>query len=80
MLAIGSSLNGPRLAAQREKLYRAQHRATEVLAHLPNVPSRDDFLVEAKAMSVRCPSIDEFVDRAYERLLASVGARLAAQT
>jgi stearoyl-CoA desaturase (delta-9 desaturase) len=80
VLAITSSLKGPGLVALRESLYRAQHRATEVLQHLPHIPSRDDVLVEAKAMFVRCPSLDEIVDRAYERLLASVRTHLVAQT
>jgi stearoyl-CoA desaturase (delta-9 desaturase) len=80
VLAITSSLKGPGLVALRENLYRAQHRATEVLQHLPHIPSRDDVLVEAKAMFVRCPSLDEIVDRAYERLLASVRTHLVAQT
>jgi hypothetical protein len=33
---------------------------------------------EAKAMFARTSSLDEIVDRAYELLLASVGARLMA--
>jgi stearoyl-CoA desaturase (Delta-9 desaturase) len=45
---------------------------------LPNIPSREELLVEAKAMFVRCPSIEEIVDRAQERLLLSVGTRLMA--
>jgi hypothetical protein len=36
-------------------------------------------LIEAKAMFARTPSLDDIVDRAYEFLLASVGARLAEQ-
>jgi stearoyl-CoA desaturase (delta-9 desaturase) len=76
VLAITSSLKGPGLVALCESL----HRATAVLEHLPHIPSRDDFLVEAKAMFVRCPSLDEIVDRAYERLPASVRTHLVAQT
>jgi stearoyl-CoA desaturase (delta-9 desaturase) len=40
------------------------------------VPSRDEFLREAKLMFARTRSLDEIVDRAFELLLASVGSRL----
>ena len=77
-LAVTSSLPGPGLAALREKLFRGQDRAAEVLTalRLPNIPSREEFLIEAKALFVRCASIDEIVDRARERVLACVGSRL----
>jgi stearoyl-CoA desaturase (Delta-9 desaturase) len=79
-LAITSALHGPELSALRDSLTRTQHRATEVLMtlHLPHIPSREEFLREAKAMFARTRSLDEIVDRAYELLLASVGTRLAA--
>ena len=79
-LAIASALHGPELSALRDSLTRTQHRATEVLMtlHLPHIPSREEFLREAKAMFARTRSLDEIVDRAYELLLASVGTRLAA--
>jgi stearoyl-CoA desaturase (delta-9 desaturase) len=78
-LAITSALHGPELSALRETLTRAQNRATEVLLtlHLPHIPSREEFLREARAMFARTKSLDEIVDRAYEILLASVGTRLA---
>ena len=64
----------------QEMLAEAQHRATEVLTslHLPQLPTREEFLVVARPMFARTPSLDDIVDRAYECLLASVGARLAA--
>ena len=78
--AIASALHGPELSALRETLTRTQHRAAEVLTtlHLPHMPSREEFLREARAMFARTKSLDEIVDRAYELLLASVGTRLAA--
>jgi stearoyl-CoA desaturase (delta-9 desaturase) len=78
--AIASALHGAELSALREKLARAQSRATEVLAslHLPHIPAREEFLCQARAMFARTRSLDEIVDRAYELLLASVGSRLAA--
>jgi stearoyl-CoA desaturase (delta-9 desaturase) len=78
--AIASALHGPALSALEDSLARARERTSEVLAtlHLPQVPSRDEFLAQAKAMFARTISLDEIVDRAHELLLASVGARLAA--
>jgi stearoyl-CoA desaturase (delta-9 desaturase) len=76
--AITSTLQGPALSALQESLDRARERTGEVLRtlHLPQVPSRDEFLAQAKAMFARTISLDEIVDRAYDLLLASVGARL----
>jgi stearoyl-CoA desaturase (Delta-9 desaturase) len=78
-LAIASALHAAELSALREKLFRAHHSAAELMTglHLPHMPSREEFLAEAKAMFARTPSLDEIVDRAYELLLASVGMRLA---
>src|SRR5581483_8978164 len=78
--AIASALHGAELSALRDRLSHAQTRATEVLAslQLPHVPAREDFLRQARAMFAKTRSLDEIVDRAYELLLASIGARLAA--
>lgn len=78
--AIASALHGTELSALRDSLTRAQNRATEVLAslQLPHIPAREDFLRQARAMFAKTKSLDEIVDRAYELLLASIGARLAA--
>jgi len=64
----------------QETLVRAGHRTAEVLSQLqlPHLPSREEFLAQAKAMFAKTPSVDEIVDRAYERLLLSVGTSLAA--
>jgi stearoyl-CoA desaturase (delta-9 desaturase) len=79
-LAITSALHGSQLSTLQDTLVRAGHRASEVLTqlHLPHLPSREEFLAEAKAMFERTPSLDDIVDRAYALLLASVGTRLAA--
>jgi len=78
-LAIASALHAAELSALRESLVRAQHHTAELMTglHLPHMPSREEFLAEARAMFARTPSLDEIVDRAYELLLASVGMRLA---
>jgi stearoyl-CoA desaturase (delta-9 desaturase) len=77
--AITSALHGPALSSLQDSLARARERTGEVLTtlHLPQLPSRDEFLAQAKAMFARTISLDEIVDRAYELLLASVGTRLA---
>jgi stearoyl-CoA desaturase (Delta-9 desaturase) len=76
--AITSALHTPELSVLQETLLRAQHRTGEMLKtlHVPHIPSREEFLREAKAMFARTRSLDEIVDRAYELLIASVGARL----
>ena len=78
-LAISSTLHGPELTSLQEALTRAHHRATEVLTsvHLPQLPTRDEFVAQAKAMFARTRSLDDIVDRAYEYLLAAVGSHLA---
>jgi stearoyl-CoA desaturase (Delta-9 desaturase) len=77
--AIAAALQGPELSALQDMLARAHQRATEVLPtlHLPHIPTREEFLREARAMFARTKSLDEIVDRAYELLLTSVGTRLA---
>ncbi|HKP26068.1 MAG TPA: acyl-CoA desaturase [Dongiaceae bacterium] len=76
--AIAAALHGPALANLQESLARASERTSEVLSgvHLPQMPSRDEFLAQAKAMFARTISLDEIVDRAYELVLVSVGMRL----
>ena len=78
-LAIVAALHATQLSTLQEALVRAGHRTAEVLDQLglPHIPSRDEFVTEAKAMFARTPSLDDIVDRAYELLLASVGTRLA---
>ena len=83
--SIAAALHGPELNALRERLARAQDRTSEMLAtlHLPHMPplpqmpSREELVAKARAMFARTKSLDEIADRAYELLLASVGAKLA---
>jgi stearoyl-CoA desaturase (delta-9 desaturase) len=77
--AIAATLHGPALSSLQDSLARASERTSEVLSnlHLPQMPSRDEFLAQARAMFARTISLDEIVDRAYELVLASVGTRLA---
>ncbi|HTA99579.1 MAG TPA: acyl-CoA desaturase [Bradyrhizobium sp.] len=79
-LAVRSSVQASELSALRDSLCRLQHRA-EVLRNLrlPKMPTRDQFLAEARAMFAKTISLDDIVDRAYELLLESVGSRLVVQ-
>ena len=76
--AIAAALHGPELAALQGKLEHARDRAHEVLAslHLPQLPSREECLAQARAMFARTRSIGEVADQAYILLLRSVGAHL----
>ena len=78
--AIAAALHTPELSALQDTLTRAHHRTSEMLKilHVPHIPTREEFVREAKAMFARTSSLDEIVDRARELLLASVGARLMA--
>ena len=78
--AIAAALHTPELSVLQDTLTRAHHRTSEMLKtlHVPHIPTREEFVREAKAMFARTSSLDEIVDRAHELLLASVGARLTA--
>ncbi|MGH6825093.1 acyl-CoA desaturase [Methyloceanibacter sp.] len=78
--AIAAALHTPELSALQDTLTRARHRTAEMLTILPvpHIPNREELVHEAKAMFARTKSLDEIVDRAYELLIASVGARLMA--
>ncbi|TFV35458.1 acyl-CoA desaturase [Bradyrhizobium frederickii] len=54
------------------------HESVDALAHLhlPKIPTREEFLAEAKAIFARTRSLNEIVDHAYEHFLASVHAQL----
>jgi stearoyl-CoA desaturase (delta-9 desaturase) len=77
--AILAVLHGPALSSLQDTLTRGHARTSDILAslQLPDIPSRDKFLTEAKKMFARTVSLDEIVDRANELLLASIGAHLA---
>ncbi|WP_262048300.1 acyl-CoA desaturase [Bradyrhizobium sp. Bra78] len=55
------------------------HEGVDALTHLhlPAIPTRDEFLAEARAMFARTRSLNEIVDHAYEHFLTSVRAQLA---
>ena len=78
--AIAAALHTPELSVLQDTLTRAHHRTSEMLKtlHAPHIPTREEFVREAKAMFARTSSLDEIVDRAHELLIASVGARLTA--
>jgi len=80
--AIASALQGTELEHVQQMLTRARDRTSEVWAGLqvPELPSREDLVAQARALFAKTPSLDDIVDRAYELLLASVGTRLAAAT
>ena len=75
---IKSSLAGSELAWLCEKLMQAPHDMAETLKglHLPALPSREEFLAQAKARLAASPSIPDIVDRARELVLASVALHL----
>ncbi len=80
--SIAAALQGSELTALRERLARAHDRTAEVLAtmhlpHVPHMPSREELAAKARAMFAKTKSMEEIADRAYEMLLASVGAKLA---
>jgi stearoyl-CoA desaturase (delta-9 desaturase) len=64
--------------AELAMLRDALSRTSEALAtlRLPQIPSREEVLGRAMAIFASTKSLDDIVDRAYQRLLASVSARL----
>jgi stearoyl-CoA desaturase (delta-9 desaturase) len=85
--AISSALSRADLAALQlsslgEILDRSRDGSHDALSglHLPKLPTRDEFLAEAKAIFARTRSLNEIVDHAYEHFLASVRSQLVAAT
>jgi stearoyl-CoA desaturase (delta-9 desaturase) len=78
--AVASALGSGSLAALQQRLAAAQHQAADILAnaHLPHLPTRTECAARAKAMFARTPSVDVFVDRAYQLVLVAISARLCA--
>src|SRR3569833_1730442 len=81
--AISSALHRADLAqlqllSLHDILNRA-HEGVDALTqlHLLKIPTRDEFLAEARAMFARTRSLNEIVDHAYEHFLTSVRAQLA---
>ena len=75
---IASALASANLAALQEQLSATQRRAADVLAglHLPQLPTKQDILAQARAMYASTPSLEDIADRAHALLLDAVGARL----
>jgi stearoyl-CoA desaturase (delta-9 desaturase) len=59
---------------------RARGQAMETIAglHMPQIPTRAEFLARAREMFAKTESLDTIVDRGRELLLASVSRHLAA--
>ena len=72
-----SDLAQMQLPTLQDILIRA-HEGVDALTHLhlPKIPTRDEFLTEARAMFARTRSLNEIVDHAYEQFLTSVRAQL----
>jgi stearoyl-CoA desaturase (delta-9 desaturase) len=79
-LSVIAALHGPTLSSLQESLTLARVEAKHILTelHLPQLPTRAQFLAEAKAHFAKTPSLDDIVERAYEILLNAVGARVMA--
>jgi len=79
-LTLSEAFHGPELAALRDALDQACHRAGEALAsfHLPVMPSREELMAQARHMFARTPSLDEIVDRGYVLLATAIRQHLAA--
>jgi len=77
---LSEAFHGPELAALRDALDQACHRAGEALAsfHLPVMPSREELMAQARHMFARTPSLDEIVDRGYVLLATAIRQHLAA--
>jgi stearoyl-CoA desaturase (delta-9 desaturase) len=76
--SISAALDGPTLAALREKINATQQRAANVLAniHLPHLPTRNEIFGRARTMFAKTSSMDDIVDTAHMLLLDAIGARL----
>ena len=79
-LAITSAMHSSELSTLREALNETKCHTVDTLTalHLNRMLTRNELLGRAQAMFARTRSLDEIVDRAYQLLLESVGAHLAA--
>jgi stearoyl-CoA desaturase (delta-9 desaturase) len=75
--AIKSSVHESELLSVRETLRALRHQ-TDLLWHrrLPNMPTRELLLAEARNMFPKTPSLDAIVDGAYQLLVEAVSALL----
>ena len=80
--AIASALHRADLAQLQlptlQDILNRAHDGVDALTHLhlPKIPTREEFLAEARAMFARTRSLNEIVDHAYEHFLSSVRAQL----
>ena len=80
--AISSALHRADLAQLQlptlHDILNRAHDGVDALTHLhlPKIPTREEFLTEAKAIFARTRSLNEIVDHAYEHFLASVRSQL----
>lgn len=76
-LAIKSSVHESELSSVRDTLLLLQHRADLLWnRRLPNMPTRELLLAEARNMFPKTISLDDIVDGAYQLLVEAVGALL----
>jgi stearoyl-CoA desaturase (delta-9 desaturase) len=76
-LAIKSSVHESELSSVRDTLLLLRHRADLLWnRRLPNMPTRELLLAEARNMFPKTISLDDIVDGAYQLLVEAVGALL----
>jgi stearoyl-CoA desaturase (delta-9 desaturase) len=75
--AIKSSVHESELPSVRDALLAWRHQADLPWnRHLPDMPTRELLLIEARNMFRNTPSLDDIVDGAYQLLVEAVGALL----
>ncbi|HUE10752.1 MAG TPA: hypothetical protein VMQ54_07430, partial [Steroidobacteraceae bacterium] len=76
-IAIKSSVQESELSSVRDTLLLLRHRADLLWNRpLPNMPTRELLLAEARNMFPKTISLDDIVDVAYQLLVEAVGALL----
>jgi hypothetical protein len=76
-LAIKSSVHESELSSVRDTLLLLRHRADLLWNRpMPNMPTRELLLAEARNMFPKTRSLDDIVDGAYQLLVEAVGALL----
>jgi len=76
-IAIKSSVQESELSSVRDTLLLLRHRADLLWNRpLPNMPTRELLLAEARSMFPKTISLDDIVDGAYQLLVEAVGALL----
>jgi stearoyl-CoA desaturase (Delta-9 desaturase) len=76
-LAIKSSVHESELSSVQDTLLLLRHRADLLWNRpLPNMPTRELLLAEARNMFPKTISLDDIVDGAYRLLVEAVGALL----